>query len=337
MLTSPSSTASSPVSFSTPPSTAAAVITLERAWLGATLLDRRFPSTPATAPARPLNSRAKTSSLTSIPAGIVRQHRDRLAIHLENSRADGRHLPYAELGEHALGGRATLLDQLEILDGRGPEADLFSPEGREGLGGGQPLEIDDLVAVHDGLLPRRHPGGEEARVEADGLLFGRDPVGEVHHAVGGQGQSLRSQHVEEGGVGLLRGGPVGGVALTAVCRDPEQLIARTVGEEDAHLLEGFPDRADPVGEGLAWGEIAAQSGCRRLGRQPTTEAFAIRRHVVGLDLASGEHVVPRRELALGVALEQEGLDGGARTITHEDERGGPWRGHGLGDGAAAAT
>ena len=194
--------------------------------------------------------------------------------------------------------------------------------GREGLGGGQPLEIDDLVAVRGGLLPRRHPGGKEARVEAEGLLFGRDPVGEVHHAVGGQGQSLRSQHVEEGGVGFLRGGPVGSVALTAVCRDPEQLIVRTVGEEDAHLLEGFPDRANPVGEGLAGGKIAAQSGRRRLGRQPTAEAFAIRRHVVGLDLASGEHVVPRRELALGVALEQEGLDGGGRTITHEDERGG---------------
>src|SRR6266850_1602757 len=300
MLTSASSTASSPVSFSTPPSTVAAVITLERAWLAATLLDRRFPSTPAATPARPLNSSAKTSSLTSIPAGIARQHRHGLAVHLENTRADGRHLPYAKLGEHALGGRATLLNQLEILDGGRAEPDLFFLEGREGLGGGQPLEIDDLVAIHGGLLPRRHPGGEEARVEANGLLFGRDPVGEVHHAVGGQGQSLRSQHVEEGGVGLLRGGPVGGVALSAVCRDPEQLIVRTVGEEDAHLLEGFPDRADPVGEGLAWGEITAQSGCRCLGRQPTTEAFAIGRHVVRLDFASREHVVPGRELALGV-------------------------------------
>jgi len=38
--------------------------------------------------------------------------------------------------------------------------------------------------------------------------------------------------------------------------------------------------------------------------------------------ASREHVVPGRELALGVALEQEGLDGGGRTIAHEDESGG---------------
>src|ERR1700730_3358663 len=183
MLTSASSTASAPASFSTPPSTAAAVITLERVWLGATLLDRRFPSTPATAPARPRNSSAKTSSLTSIPAGIVRQQRHGLAIHLRMTRTQGGPLAYAELGEHALGRRPRLLNQLEILDGGGPKPDFFSLEGRKGLGGGQPLEIDDLVAVDGGLLPRGHPSGEEARVEADRLLFGRDPVSEVDHAV----------------------------------------------------------------------------------------------------------------------------------------------------------
>src|SRR5215813_5948543 len=106
MLTSASSTASSPGSFSTPPWTPAAVDTLDRAWLGATLLDRRFPSAPATAPARPRNSSAKTSSFTSIPTGIAGQDGHGLAIHLENARTDGRYLPAAELGEHPLGGSA---------------------------------------------------------------------------------------------------------------------------------------------------------------------------------------------------------------------------------------
>src|SRR5712692_6519097 len=335
MVTSASSTASSPACRSTRLSTPAAVITHERAWLDATLLDRRFPSMPGTAPARPLNSSAKVSSLTSIPAGIAWQHRHRLAIHLENARADGRHLPPAQLGQHALGRRPALLDQLEILDGGSSEADFLSLEGLESFGRRQPLELDDLVAVDSGLLPRRDLSGEEARVEADGLLFGRDPVSEIRHAVGGQGQPLRSQHVEEGGVGLLRGGPVGGIALAAVRGDPEKLAVRSIGEEDAHLLEGFPDGADPVGEGFARRETTAQSGGRRSGGEPSAEAFTVHRHVVGLDLSAGEDIVSGGELALGVTLEQEGLDGGGRTIAQENESGGGGRGHGLGHGAVS--
>src|SRR5947199_149555 len=139
MLTSASSTASSPGSFSTPPWMPAAVKTLDRVWLGATLLARRFPSAPATAPARPRNSSAKTSSFTSIPAWVAGEHGQRLAIHLENAWTDRRHLQRAELGKDARGGSAALLHQLEVLDGGRAQADLLSLEGREGLGGSQPF------------------------------------------------------------------------------------------------------------------------------------------------------------------------------------------------------
>src|SRR5262249_17348347 len=134
---------------------------------------------------------------TLVPARIARQHRYGLAVHLENARANRRHLaprqPRYRLGDGRVGA-----DQLEILEGRRAQRHLLPPERRQRLGGRQPAQIDDLVSVHLGRLPRGGGRREEARVEANRLLLGRDPVGEVRELIGGEREALGPEHVEEG-------------------------------------------------------------------------------------------------------------------------------------------
>src|SRR4029434_10130678 len=75
---------------------------------------------------------------------------------------------------------------------------------------------------------------------------------------------------------------------------------------------------------------------RLLRGEAAAERLAVAGHVVGLDLASREHVVACRELALGVPLEEQHFDGGRRAVTEEDESGGRRRSHGRGHGEVSA-
>src|SRR5262249_15987106 len=266
----------------------------------------------------------------SVPARITGEHGHELAVDLEHARTDRRHLALAQRLDHAGGRRTGRGDQLQVLDGGRAQADLLPLGGGDGVSGGEPLEIHDLVAIHHRLLLGRHEPDEEARVEADGLLLGRDPVGKIGHEVGGQGKALGPQHVEERGVGLLAGRAIGLVALTRVGRDAKELPVALVGEEDAYLLEGLADGPDPIRKRLAGREPTPQPRTRLLGSEAPAEALAVGRHVICLDLASREHVVTRCELALGVALEEQRLHGGRRVVAAEHMRGGGRGRHGRG-------
>ena len=127
---------------------------------------------------------------------------------------------------------------------------------------------------------------------------------------------------------------MGGVAL-AILGSPVNEIARgRVGQQHADFLEGLADGADPEAESLARPDAASQSPGGLRGREPRAEGLGVIRHVVGLDLASGEDVVAPRELALRVALDEERLDAPRRPIAQEHEgrcgKGNGRLGHGRG-------
>src|SRR5215475_7955295 len=110
----------------------------------------------------------------SVPARITGEHGHGLAVDLEDARTDRRDLALPQRLDDTDGGRASLADQLEVLDRGRAQADLLPLGSRDGGSGREPLEIHDLVAIHHRLLLGRHEPDEEARVEAEGLLLGRD-------------------------------------------------------------------------------------------------------------------------------------------------------------------
>ena len=59
----------------------------------------------------------------------------------------------------------------------------------------------------------------------------------------------------------------------------------------------------------------------RFSIRAPTEALAVGGHVIGLDLAAREDIVAGGEFALGVALEQQGLDFSGCAVSQEDEGG----------------
>ena len=189
------------------------------------------------------------------------------------------------------------------------------------------------MPVDLGRLARGRGGREEARIEAQRLLLGRDPVGEVGEPIGGEREVLGAQHVEERGVGRLAVGAIAREALVTGPVEAHRAPRGVVGEEHADLLEGLADRADPVAQRGARLE-PAQPRRRGRGGEAHTEALGIGRHVVRLDLAAGEDVVPRRELALGVALDQQGLEAAGGPITEQNQGRGRGRDGGLGHGGA---
>ena len=118
----------------------------------------------------------------------------------EHARADGRHLAAPDGGDGGQRSRPRRpplrTSSRFLIVGVRSEISL-RPSASSASAGVSQRSVDDLVAVDDRLLLGRRDGGEEARVEADRLLLGRDPVGEVAEPVGGQREPLGAQHVEE--------------------------------------------------------------------------------------------------------------------------------------------
>src|SRR5690349_14637501 len=137
--------------------------------------------------------------------------------------------------------RARSPQQLQVLDGRQPQRDLLAAQRLERLARRRPPERHDLVPVDLGILARRRLRREEARVEAERLLLGGDPVREVGQSLGGQREALLAKHGEEGGVGLLAGRAVGREARVVLRREPHEAAAGVVGQQDADFLEGLAD------------------------------------------------------------------------------------------------
>ena len=162
----------------------------------------------------------------------------------EHAREDRPHLaPVHALERGRDRGRA--VEELEVLHRRITERQL-SPEVRvDRLAWAEPSHLGDLALVGHGLLPLRHRGGEEAGVEAKRLDLRRDPVGEVHERVGGEGEALGAQHVPESVmIGLTRLA-VARVAFAVEANGPP---VRRVGQQDPDLLERLADDAHPVAE-----------------------------------------------------------------------------------------
>ena len=135
-------------------------------------------------------------------------------------------------------------------------------------------------------------------------------------------QAFLPQHREEGGVGRLARLAMGLEPGAIVRGEAHELAPAIVGQEHAHLLERLADGAHPVAQGLARGQIAAQPGARLLRAEAAAERLHVVRDVVGLDLAPGEDVVPRRELAAPVALDEQDLGRAGGPVAHEDQGGG---------------
>jgi hypothetical protein len=109
--------------------------------------------------------------------------------------------------------------------------------------------------------------------------------------------------------------------VVVVPGEAHELAAAVVGQQHPHLLEGLPDGPHPVAESLAGGQVAAQPGARLAGGEPAAEPLHVVRNIVGLDLAAGEDVVARRELAAPVTLDQQDLGRAGGPVAHEDQGG----------------
>ena len=223
--------------------------------------------------------------------------------------------------------RCRRADDLEVLDRRSAERDLLAADRLQGLVGGQPAYVDDLVPIGDRLLAGRSDGREEARVEPDGVLLGRDPVGEVAEAIRGERELLGAKHVEERTVRGLAGDAVGFEARAVVVGDADEGAVRPIREQHPDFLECLSDRPHPVAQRLARAERAAEPRGGVLRGEAAAKGLDVVGNVVGLHLAPREDVVARGELALGVALNEEHLDARRVPVAHEDQRGG-----GGGDG-----
>ena len=169
-----------------------------------------------------------------------------------------------------------------------------------------------------GLLSGRHRGREKPRVEAERLRLGRDPVGEVDEPVGREREALDPEHLPEGPMIVLAGATV--VFAAPVIEAGRPAVLR-VGEQDAHLLEGLANDADPVTERLVRQRVEPE----RARRADRVEAPAPRRGAVrsvgGLDLAPGKHEIAGGELARAMAADQENVERARGAITKQHERG----------------
>jgi hypothetical protein len=96
-------------------------------------------------------------------------------------------------------------------------------------------------------------------------------------------------------------------ALAVLRGEEHEAASAVVGEQHPHFLESLADRAHPVAQGLARRQVTAQPRARLVGGEPAAEALDVVGDVVGLDLPAREDVVPGRELALAVALDQQDL------------------------------
>src|SRR5439155_1517798 len=136
---------------------------------------------------RCVRARVATSRLE---VARVPRHQDRALVALhDDARADGRDHPVLQALER-VGGVAGTVEEHEVLLGGIAQRDLAALLRLDRLARRQPLEVGHLEVVAAGLLAGRGRRGEEARVEAQRLLLGRDRVGEGHEPGGGERQAL---------------------------------------------------------------------------------------------------------------------------------------------------
>src|SRR5262249_30868044 len=111
---------------------------------------------------------------------------------------------------------------------------------------------------------------------------------------------------------------------------------RAVRQQEADLLEGFPDGPDPVAERVPRPQVAAEPAGGGLHGQAPAEPLGIVGNVTGLDLSAREDVVPGRELALRMALNQKGFYIAVGSVAEEGQGRGRRRNGGRAHGRAAA-
>ena len=95
----------------------------------------------------------------------------------DDAGLDRLHGAPAGVGQHLGGGGEG--DLLEVLDGGEDQQDVPCAVCVERPGGGEPAELDALLAVHARRLPGRAEGEEEVGVEAGAHRGGGDPAGEL--------------------------------------------------------------------------------------------------------------------------------------------------------------
>src|SRR5207245_8412906 len=128
-----------------------------------------------------------------------------------------------------------------VAGGGVAEAELAPRRGVDRFTGPKPAYRDDLVAVDARLLPFRHLGCEETRVEAERRFLRRDPMCEVDEPVGCQSQPFGPEHRPKRL--LVR------VAGAAVRLEPRGIGPKRATRKQAPgLLKRLADPPKPVGD-----------------------------------------------------------------------------------------